>query len=78
LAFGKPKVVAELIGGKIIGTMPGTSFRESYERSKDARGVVATSFGGRKDPDGKVTLPMFLECAWQVANEMAREIGWIV
>ena len=74
--FGKPKVVAEVTGDKIIVRMPGTSFRVIYHRSNDGRGIVATSFGGRKDPSGNVTLPMFLERAWQAANERAREIGW--
>jgi hypothetical protein len=65
-------------GDEIIVTMLGTNFIVRYERSKGAPGLVATSFGGRKDPDAEVTLPAFLAVAWRAANEKAREIGWIV
>ena len=72
----KTKVVVEVSGDKIIVRMPGTNFVVRYEMSKD--GLVATSFGGRKDQDAKISLPIFLAQAWQAANDKARELNWIV
>jgi hypothetical protein len=73
----KHNVVVDVSEHEIVVTMPGTNFIVRYERSKDAPGLVATSFGGRKDQVAKVTLPAFLAAAWRAANDKAREIGWI-
>jgi hypothetical protein len=73
----RPNLVVEVSGLEIVVTMPGTNFIVRYQRSKDAPGLVATSFGGRKDEGAKVTLPAFLATAWRAANDKARELGWI-
>ena len=74
----KPNVLVEVTEHKLVVTMPGTNFIVRYERSKDALGLVATYFRGRKGQDAKVTLPAFLAAAWRAANDKARELGWIV
>jgi hypothetical protein len=66
--FGR-NVVVEVSGHEIFVTMPGTNYIVRYQTSKDAPGLVATSFGGRKDVGAKVTLPAFLAAAWHAANE---------
>ena len=75
-SFRKSKVVARVAGDRIIVTMPDTNFTVTYERARDRPGLVATSFGGRKDQASRVSLPTFLADAWKAANEKARELGW--
>ena len=76
LGARKQKVVVRVAGNKIIVTLPGTNFNVTYERSSDGP-LVARSFGGRRDEDDKVKLPVFLANAWTAANDKARELGWI-
>jgi hypothetical protein len=70
------KLRVEVVGDEIVVTMPGTNFMVRYERAKDRPGLVATSFGGRKDHGARVSLPTFLAQAWQAANDKARELRW--
>ena len=77
LGASKRKVVVRVAGNKIIVTLPGTNFNVTYERSSDGAALVARSFGGRRDEDDKVKLPVFLASAWTAANDKARELAWI-
>ena len=77
LGASKQKVVVRVAGNKIIVTLPGTNFNVTYERTSDGPGLVARSFGGRRDEGDKVKLPVFLASAWTAANDKARELGWI-
>jgi hypothetical protein len=72
--FAKPKVAVLVAGDAIIVTLPGTSFRVTYQRQNG--GLVATDFSG-KDMQRKVTMPAFLSEAWRAANVKARELRWI-
>ena len=60
----------------IIVTLPGTTFRVIYSKPKKSDGLVA--FGVHGDKDAGVPQANFLARAWRVANDKARELGWIV
>jgi hypothetical protein len=60
----------------IIVTLPGTIFRVIYSKPKKSDGLVA--FGVRGDKDAGVSQVDFLARAWRVANDKARELGWII
>ena len=60
----------------IIVTLPGTTFRVNYSKPNKSDGLVA--FGVRGDKDAGVSQVDFLARAWRVANDKARELGWIV
>jgi hypothetical protein len=60
----------------IIITLPGTTFRVIYSKPKKSPGLVA--FGVRGDKDAGLSQADFLSRAWRVANDKARELGWIV
>jgi hypothetical protein len=47
-----------------------------YSKPKKSDGLVA--FGSRGDKDAGVSQVEFLARAWRVANDKARELGWIV
>jgi hypothetical protein len=60
----------------IIVILPSTSFRVIYSKPKKSDGLVA--FGVRGDKGAGVSQVDFLARAWRVANDKARELGWIV
>lgn len=63
-------------GTSIIVTMPGTTFRVVYRIPTHAHGLIAFDVQGSRE--ASVTMAEFLACAWKLANDKARELGWIV
>jgi len=66
----------EVEGDVIIVTLPGTTLRVNYSKPKKSDGLVA--FGIHGDKDAGVSQVDFLVRAWRIANDKARELGWIV
>lgn len=66
----------EVEDGSIIVTLPGTSFRVTYRKPSQYLGLLA--FDLRGDKDAGIAEAGFLARAWRVANDKARELGWIV
>ena len=62
----------------IVVTMPGTSFRGGYRRPDRGRLVVGLDYfqNGQKGPI--ITRAEFIAQALKLANDKARELGWIV
>jgi hypothetical protein len=60
----------------IIVSLPGTAFRVIYRKPSHCPGLVA--FDLRGDRNAGVSQTNFLARAWRVANDKARELGWIV
>ena len=56
--------------------MPGTTFRVVYRIPTHAHGLIAVDVQGSRE--ASVTMAEFLACAWKLANDKARELGWIV
>jgi len=76
--FERPKISVRVLGPDIIVTLPGTSFRVMYTKTKDNK-LVASGFSARKleNEERRVSFPNFLALAWPAANDKAKEIGWI-
>ena len=60
----------------ITVTLPGTTFRVIYRKSYEGSGLVP--FGVRGDEDSGISQIDFLTRASRVANDKAKELGWIV
>ena len=60
----------------IIVTLPGTTFRVIYRKAYEGSGLLA--FGVRGDEDAGISQIDFLARASRIANDKARELGWIV
>jgi hypothetical protein len=82
-----PEPVALLLRGnlrievrddEIVVTLPGTSYRAIYHKPADKPGLIATSRFGRWEPGASMTQAEFHARAWKLANDKARELGWIV
>jgi hypothetical protein len=64
--------------GDIIVTAPGTSYTVTYYKPKDSPQLLAKRIASADDPRVAMTLSEFLAEAWRLANNKARELGWIV
>jgi hypothetical protein len=67
----------EVQGGDIVVTLPGTNFMVTYFKPADTSHIIARP-NWTGDPDASIELGEFLEQAWTLANDKARELGWIV
>ena len=63
----------EIRWNRIIVTMPGTSFTATYRRE----GIDRIGLTG-SDLNAPISLRDFITRADEVANEPARQLGWIV
>jgi hypothetical protein len=75
-----PRLKIEASGNEIVVTLPGTSLEVTYRKCLEAPGLVAKSlsFWLSDDLDAPISRADFLALAWRVANDKARELGWIV
>ena len=64
-------------GRDIVVALAGTSYRVTYHKPQGSRQLLAKHL---PLSDSTVLLDHgdFLAQAWKLANEMARELGWIV
>jgi hypothetical protein len=60
----------EVQGAEIIVTLPNTNYTVTYYKPSNSPQLLAKRFPG-KDAE-------FLAHAWKLANDKARELGWIV
>ena len=61
----------------IIVTMPGTNFRVVYRKPDRGPQLVARLDYFQNEQKGPITRAQFLACAWKLANDKARQLGWI-
>ena len=63
--------------GEIIVTLPSSDYTVTYYKPASSKGLLAKNFS--KEDDGRVALTQaeFLAQAWRLANNKARELGWI-
>lgn len=71
-------IQVEVVRDGMIVTIPGTHFKVVYQKCFEAPGLVATSGWTADDHGATITPGEFRALAWRVANDKARELGWIV
>jgi hypothetical protein len=62
-------------GNTILVAMRGTCFRAKY-RKQEAPWLATDEFGP-DDPDAPISFSEFRNLAWGVANDAARQLGWV-
>jgi hypothetical protein len=72
-----PRLKLEMQEGAIVISLPGTNYQVTYRRLADSPGMRA-SHNLTDDQDAPITPFEFLERAWIIARDKARELGWIV
>ena len=63
---------------EILITLPGTNYTVTYHKPASSPGLLAKNFPTKDDSRVPMTQAEFLERAWKLANDKARELGWIV
>jgi hypothetical protein len=61
----------------IIVTLPYTHYTVTYYKPANSPQLLAKRFPGKDDPRARLTHAEFLARAWKLANDKAREVGWI-
>jgi len=69
---------SEAVDDEIIVTAPFTSYGVTYYKPANSRHLLARKFTNKDDPQAPMTSAEFLAKANRVANDKARELGWIV
>jgi hypothetical protein len=59
-----------------IISLPGSNYQVTFQRLADVPGISA-SHNIQDDEDAPITPLEFLERAWGIARDKARELGWI-
>jgi hypothetical protein len=67
-----------MVDDDIIVTMPGTNYTVTYYKPPKSFGLLAKRIADKNDPRAGLSLSDFLSAAWHLANQKARELGWIV
>jgi hypothetical protein len=69
----------EVQGVEIVVTLPGTNYAVTYYRAAAfPQQLLTKSHSGREDHAAPMTQAEFHGRAWKLANDKARELGWIV
>jgi hypothetical protein len=63
--------------GDIIVDLPGTSYTVTYHKPAVSPQLLAAYLPASNDPRTELTQAEFLARAWRLANDKARELGWI-
>jgi hypothetical protein len=63
---------------EIIVTMPGTHYAVTYCKPVNSPQLLARRIAESDDKHTSISLSEFLTLAWTLANDKARELGWIV
>ena len=67
----------DVVDDEIIVYLPATSYTVTYYKP-NSRGPLARNFPTKDDSRVPLTQAEFLARAWKLANDKARELGWIV
>jgi hypothetical protein len=68
----------DVVDDEIIVSLPGTSYSVTYFKRANSPQLLARNISHSDDLRTPVKLSDFLSRAWRVANDKARELGWIV
>ena len=71
-------LLVEARDGDIIVTLPYTNYTVTYYKPANSPQLLAKRFPGKDDPHAPMTHAGFLARARKLANDKARELGWIV
>jgi hypothetical protein len=68
----------EVRNGSIVITLPGSHYTVTYHKPANSPQLLAKNFPRKDDDRIPLTSAEFLVRAWKLANDKARELGWIV
>jgi hypothetical protein len=77
-SIGDNRFYLEVSRGEIAITAPDTSYCVVYHRVSREGGLIIKSSSGMTNEEAPMTHAEFLARAWNLANDTARGLGWIV
>ena len=72
------KLQIDVRDDEIIVTLPATSYTVTYYKPARSPQLLGRNFPKKDDSRVPMTQAEFLTQAWKLANDKARELGWIV
>ena len=73
-----PVLRIQVQGGESIVAALDTDYVVTYHKPANSPQLLAKSYPRKEDRRVSMTLAEFLTAAWKLANDKARELGWIV
>jgi len=73
-----PRPSREVKGSEIIITLPGTSYAVNYYMLANSPQLHGSHLPDQVDRRSLISQAAFVRKAWKLANDKARELGWIV
>jgi hypothetical protein len=73
-----PTLRVRVVDDDIVVTLPGYRYSAAYNKAEGSRGLIVRYSAVKNDLRIRMTAAEFRAKAWEVANEKARELGWIV
>ena len=74
----KSELRVQVVDDEIIVPRPGSYYSVTYYKPENSPGLLAKRIADTDDLRISMTAAEFLAQAWKLANEKARELGWIV
>jgi hypothetical protein len=71
-----PKLAALVSGNEIVVVLTGSIYTVTYFRRRGSHGLLAKNIPIKNDPRIPMTAAGLAK-AWKVANQKAKELGWI-
>ena len=72
----KSEFRVQVVDNEIIVTLPGSHYSVTYYKLVKRPQLLAKCMSDRDDPRVAMRLSEFLDAAWKLANDRARELGW--
>jgi hypothetical protein len=72
------ELYVEVIDDEIAVTLPSSRYSVTYFKPENSSGLIAKRIADKDDPNAALSVSEFLAKAWKLANDKARELGWIV
>jgi len=74
---GLADIRLDVRGGDIIVDLPGTNYTVTYHKPAVSPQLLVVYLPAKDDARTRLTQAEFLARAWRLANDKARELGWI-
>jgi hypothetical protein len=71
------KLDCQVRDDQIIISLPGSNYSVTYFKPETAPVLMGRNFPTENDMRSSMSQSEFLAAAWQLANDKARELGWI-
>ena len=72
-----PQLWVQVVDDEIIVTLPGSRYSVTYYKPDSSPQLLAKNIASEDDPRAVITVSEFLSAAWWLANNKARQLGWI-